>query len=241
MVTQFHPCAPFLLVLPLLAARLSESHHLLTHAAVLCGLAGTTPRRSPQVSAATAADECLAVIQDVVRPNPRFGVGGFMLAVVQLAALAAFARRRQRSSVAASETQHGKGWGRKGRIKSTGDELLDGEKEGLTDGEEGREADDELDGELLRPAKGASAAGQSHRRSTNTFKFTPLLVSQAWTNYVYFLIPALIPYIIRLPELRGRAWTHVRKNRTVQTGSTGTCTCGSTSSPRESTDLLSWI
>jgi hypothetical protein len=127
-----------------------------------------------------------------------------LVAVVQLVALAAFdTLRRQRSSVTASKAQQGKGWGRKGRIKSTGDELLDGEKEGLTDGEEGREADDELDGELLRPAKGASAAGQSNRRSANTFKFTPLLVSQAWTNYVYFLIPALIPYITRLPELRG--------------------------------------
>ncbi len=127
-----------------------------------------------------------------------------LVAAVQLAALVAFDRlRRQRSSVAVSEAQRGKGWGRKGRIRSTGDELLDGEKEGLTNGEEGREADDELDGELLRAAKGASEAGQSKRHSANTFTFTPLLASQAWTNYVYFLIPALIPYITRLPELRG--------------------------------------
>jgi hypothetical protein len=142
----------------------------------------------------------LAVLQDVGGPNPRFGVGGFMLlvAVVQLAALAAFdTLRRRRSSVAASRTQRGKGWGRKGRMKPTGDELLDGEKEGLTDGEEGREADDDVGG--LSSAKETQLNG----RSANTFKFLPLLASQAWTNYVYFLIPSLIPYITRLPELRG--------------------------------------
>ena len=142
----------------------------------------------------------LAVLQDVGGPNPRFGVGGFMLlvAVVQLAALAAFdTLRRRRSSVAASRTQRGKGWGRTGRMKPTGDELLDGEKEGLTDGEEGREADDEVGG--LSSAKETQLNG----RSANTFKFLPLLASQAWTNYVYFLIPSLIPYITRLPQLRG--------------------------------------
>lgn len=119
-----------------------------------------------------------------------------LVAVVQLAALVAFdTLRRQRSTVAASDAQRGKGWGRAGRMRSTGDELLDGEKEGLTDGEEGREAEDEL------PARGA--ARQQNGSSTVTFNFLPLLASQAWTNYVYFLIPALIPYCTRLPALRG--------------------------------------
>ena len=143
----------------------------------------------------------IALIQDVGGPSPRFGVGGFMLLVacVQVASLVAFDWiRRNRSSIAASEAQRaaGKTGGRGWRGK-TGDELLDGEKEGLTDCEEGRE---ELDGSGASSGGAADGGGDGSARS---FAFLPLLASQAWTNYTYFLIPSLLPYVSRLPELRG--------------------------------------
>jgi hypothetical protein len=134
-----------------------------------------------------------------------------LVAVVQLVALVAFdTLRRQRSTVAASEAQRGKGWGRGGSRKTTGDELLDGEQEGLTDGEEGREIDDQVAGSeagqksSAGQADGSSAgSGGGGGGSSAAFSFLPLLASQAWTNYIYFLIPSLLPYISRLPELRG--------------------------------------
>ena len=145
----------------------------------------------------------LALIQDVGGPDPRFGVGGFMLLVagLQLASLFAFDRiRRQRGSIAASAAQRGKSGGRGWRGKPTGDELLDGEKEGLTDGEEGRE---ELDAGSGGGGGGDADSASGGGGSARVFSFLPLLASQAWTNYVYFLIPSLLPYVSRLPELRG--------------------------------------
>ena len=139
----------------------------------------------------------LAIIQDVGAkdaegaPAPRFGVGGFMLLVglVQLASLGAFhTLQRQRGAIALSPSRRGR------RASGAGLDDLLGEKEALTDGEEGRV------GESEAPGAGGGGSGGG-----GSFDFGRLLATQAWSNYVYFLITSLLPYVARIPAAESDA------------------------------------